>query len=168
MTWMKWLLLVVAVLAVVVAVVALVGMTVPQSHVATRSARFDAPPPVIWRAITDIDAFPAWRPDVKAVERVSSGPAGPSWVEIGPSGARLPLETVEAVPPRRLVGRIGPGLPFGGTWTYEIEPSGNGSRLTITERGEIYNPIFRFMARYVFGYTSTMETYLEALGKELL
>jgi hypothetical protein len=104
---------------------------------------------------------------VKAVERVSTGPAGPSWVEISPSGDRMPIETVEAVPPRRFVGRIGPGLPFGGTWTYEIEPAGAGSTLTITERGEIYNPIFRFMARFVFGHTATMEKYLEALRRKL-
>ena len=37
---------------------------------------------------------------------------------------------------------------------------------TITENGEIYNPFFRFMARFVFGYTATMETYLKALGKK--
>ncbi len=40
-------------------------------------------------------------------------------------------------------------------------PTGSGSRVTITERGEIYNPIFRTLARFVFGYTSTMETCLE-------
>ncbi len=38
--------------------------------------------------------------------------------------------------------------------------------VTITENGEIYNPFFRFMARFVFGYTVTMETYLKALGKK--
>ncbi len=38
------------------------------------------------------------------------------------------------------------------------------AELTITERGEIYNPIFRVFARFVFGYTATMETYLKQLG----
>ena len=36
-------------------------------------------------------------------------------------------------------------------------------RVTLTEAGEIYNPIFRFMARFVFGYSGTIEAYLKAL-----
>jgi hypothetical protein len=35
----------------------------------------------------------------------------------------------------------------------------------ITEDGEVYNPIFRFMSRFVFGHTHTMDAYLRALGK---
>jgi len=58
-----------------------------------------------------------------------------------------------------------PKLPFGGTWTYEISPLADGSSLLrITEAGEIYNPIYRFAARYVLGYSKTEEQYLSALG----
>jgi hypothetical protein len=38
--------------------------------------------------------------------------------------------------------------------------------LTITERGQISNPVFRFMARYVFGYHATMQEYLASLGRK--
>jgi len=58
-------------------------------------------------------------------------------------------------------------LPFGGRWEYDVAPDGNGSRLTITERGEVYNPIFRFMARFIFGYTKTIEEYQAALDRYL-
>ncbi|PYP70520.1 MAG: hypothetical protein DMD41_14750, partial [Gemmatimonadetes bacterium] len=78
------------------------------------------------------------------------------------------LETIAAVPPRRLVRRIAdPKLPFGGTWTWEITAAPGGSTLTITEDGEIYNPIFRFVARFILGYTGTMESYLKALAARL-
>jgi hypothetical protein len=60
-----------------------------------------------------------------------------------------------------------PDLPFGGTWTYDITPDADGSRLKITEHGEVYNPIFRFMARCVFGHERTMKAYLSALEKKL-
>ena len=56
-------------------------------------------------------------------------------------------------------------MPFGGTWTYEITPVGKGSRLQITEDGEIYNPFFRFMARFIFGYEGTIGSYMSALEK---
>ncbi len=69
---------------------------------------------------------------------------------------------------RLLVVRIADlDLPFGGTWTYEIAPVAGGSTLTITEDGEIYNPIFRVMSRFVFGYESTMAAYLAAAEKRL-
>ena len=60
-----------------------------------------------------------------------------------------------------------PHLPFGGTWTYEIAPTATGSSLTITENGEIYNPVFRFIARYIQGYTATIDNYLKALRAKL-
>ena len=60
-----------------------------------------------------------------------------------------------------------PELPFGGTWTYELKPEGTGTRLVITERGEVYNPIFRFMSRFVFSRTATMEKMVADLEKAI-
>ncbi len=78
----------------------------------------------------------------------------------------MTLETLEAVPPTRLVQRIAdPDLPFSGSWTYEIEPVTGGATLTITENGEVHNPIFRLMSR-LFGLGKTAEDYLEALGQK--
>ena len=59
-------------------------------------------------------------------------------------------------------------LPFGGTWSYPISAEANGSRVRITERSEIKNTLFRFLARFVFGYTGTMEVFLicENLGEK--
>ena len=36
--------------------------------------------------------------------------------------------------------------------------------MTITESGVIHNPLFRFLARFLFGYTGTADAYLRALG----
>jgi hypothetical protein len=87
------------------------------------------------------------------------------WIEEGRSG-KMTFVVESSDPPRRLVTRIAdPKLPFGGTWTYDITPSNGGSRLTITEDGEIYNPLFRFVARFILGYDGTIGSYLGALGK---
>jgi len=67
----------------------------------------------------------------------------------------------------RLVVRIAdPKLPFGGTWTYEITPAPEGSSLRIREDGEVYNPIFRFVSRFVVGYSGTIDAYLKSLGRK--
>jgi len=52
---------------------------------------------------------------------------------------------------------------FGGTSTFEIGPAERGSTLTITERGEAYNPIFRFVSRFVMGHHRTIDAYLSRL-----
>ncbi len=161
---MKRVLLVLAAVVALVAVVWLVGSSMPKEHVASRKARYRQPPEAIWAAITDLEAMPAWRKDLRSIKRLPDKNGRPAWVETVGTGV-IPLEVDEMTPPRRLVTRIaGADLPFGGTWTFEIEPVEGGATLTITERGEIYPPPFRFMARYIFGYTSTMETYLKNLG----
>jgi hypothetical protein len=65
------------------------------------------------------------------------------------------------------VTRIVGETAFGGTWTMAVERTPSGSRLTITERGEVYNPIFRTLSKFVFGHTSTMESCLKAAAKKL-
>lgn len=163
---MKWFLIVVGVIAALIAVVAIIGSLMQKGHSASRTTVINKPPEVLWQAMTDCAAFPQWRTDVKSVEVISDRDGHRVWREDGKNG-KMTLETVEASPPSRLVLRIAdPDLPFGGTWTYDLQASGSGSRVTITEDGEVYNPIFRFMSRVFFSPTASIETYLKALGKK--
>jgi uncharacterized protein YndB with AHSA1/START domain len=166
---MKWLLIILAVVVALVVIVYVIGALMPVKHSASRTARFKQKPEAIFAAISDWRAFPTWRGDLKEVRGRPGEGGRAGWVEVSKMG-EMPLEVIESDPPRRLVGRIADPqrkLPFGGTWTYVITPADDGaSTLTITEDGEIYPPPFRVMAKYVFGYTSTMESYLKALSKK--
>ena len=163
---MRWLLIIVGSLVAIVVIVGVGGMLLPQNHVATRSATFRAPPERVWSFITDVGEFSSWRPDVKRVEMLPARDGRSVWKESGSNGD-ITYETVESTPPSRLVTRIVGNEDFGGSWTHELTPADGGTRLTITENGEVYNPIFRFLSRFVFGHTSTMDDYLEALGKKV-
>lgn len=163
---MKWLFTGLAILVGLVAGVAAVGFLLPVAHTARREQPLAAPPDVVWRVITDVGAFPSWRGDVTRVERMPDREGRTVWIEEGSAG-RLPMAVEHSEPPRRLVTRIEPGLPFGGTWTYEIAPAGAGSLLTITEDGEVYNPIFRFMSRFIFGHDGTLAAYMTAIDKKI-
>jgi hypothetical protein len=164
---MKWVFIIIGLLVALIALVALTGALLPKGHIGVRSARFKQPPETIWNAITDVESFTRWRGGVKSVERMPDRNGLPAWKETDTHGQVIPFEITESVPPRKLIARIAdPKLPFGGTWTYEIAPIDGGSRLTITENGEIYNPIFRFVARFFLGYTATIEAYLRSLGKK--
>ena len=138
---LKIVLIAIAALVVLVAIVAAVGALLPRDHVASRSATFRARPETIFPLIASLEI--GKRDDV-------------------------PIAIVEQRPPEHLVTRIAdPGLPFGGTWTFELAPAGDGSRLTITERGYVTNPIFRFVSRVVLGHDATMASYLRELAARL-
>lgn len=169
---MKWIIIVVAVIATLVVIVVAVGFALPEKHTAARVARYRASPEQVWATITDISAFPAWRRDVKSVEPLPAVDGLPSWRELGSDGA-ITYRVVTATPPSpaapgRLVTRIADkSLPFGGEWEYEVSTDGAGSRLTITERGEVYNPVYRFVSRFVMGHTATIDAYLRNLRAKL-
>ena len=139
---MKWLLRVVAVLAAIVVIITVVGMTLPQNHVAARSAHLSAPPDKVWSIVTDPEKYPAWRSDVSSVEMLSGPDGGKiSWREVSPKGNKLAYEASTVEAPSHFVTVIADkGIPFGGSWDYRIAPDGTGSRITITENGEVYNP----------------------------
>lgn len=150
--------------AVVLAIVAF-GYALPVSHVASGEAELAAPPERVFAALLDVEAFPKWRSDVKEVAVLARAPL--QWREKGGNDT-IAFEAAEIDQPRRLVTRItDKSLPFGGSWTLALQPAGTGTRLTITENGEVYNPLFRVMSRYVFGHTATIERYLTDLQKHL-
>lgn len=162
---MKILLWTLGAVATLIALVVGIGWLLPVRHRASRQATYPASPEAVFAAITSVKEFPSWRPSVKTVDVVRSAPDKLSWRESG-SDSPILFVVEEQVPATRLVTRIADRtLPFGGTWTYELTPAGQGTTLRITEDGEVYNPLFRFVSRFVFGHGATLETYLRDLGK---
>lgn len=162
---LKWIGVVILVVGGAIALVALLGSLLPVQHTAARSMTFQQPPEQVWNIIA---GPPTWRPDVQKYEELPPQDGHRRWREYGSQGQNLTYEVLESDPPNKLVTRIAdPHLPFGGTWTYVIAPNDVGSTLTITENGEVYNPIFRFVSRYIMGYTATMDRYLKALQTKL-
>ena len=161
---MKRLLIVVGSIALVAAVVAVVGALLPKDHVARRTVVIHQSEDAVWATITDFAASPGWRRDITAVELLPPESGRARFRETSRHGAVL-YEVEERTASRRLVTRIAdPDLPFGGRWIYELVSEGGGTRVTITEKGEVNNVIFRFLSRVVFGHTTTIDGYLRALG----
>ena len=160
---MKWLLVVVGVLVLSVATAAIVGAMLPQAHVASRTAQLSLSPEKVWPIVTGVTDYPLWRSGVDSVERLAT--PNLQWREVSGSD-RITFEATTLDAPSHFVTHIADkGLPFGGTWDYRIEPSGAGSRITITENGEVYNPVFRFVSKFFMGHTATIDKYLAALAR---
>ena len=161
---MKWVVGLVVAFVGLVAVVVSVGLLLPEKHRASESARFRVGPEQLWDAVINFAAYPTWRTGVSAVERLPDMNGRAVWKEIDSHNEGIPYETVESVPNKRLVRRIAdPTLPFGGTWTFDFQATPEGATLTITEDGEVYNPVFRFVSRFIFGHTKNIHRYLSDL-----
>ena len=150
-------------LVLLVGLAALAGALLPVRHHGTRKARYRVAPDALYAVVA---GPPDWRTGVKSFGELPDENGRKRWWEEDTHRQKVAYELVEAKPPVRLVMRLAtPGLPFGGSWTLEIAPvPGGGSQLRVHENGEIYNVIFRFMARFIFGYTSSIEQYLRDLG----
>lgn len=161
MSW--WMILIFAV-AAIVGVVLIGGALTPPNHVARLSAHYSRPPQQVFDAISAFDALPSWRKDVRKVELLPPQNGKQMFREHAEYGV-ITYAVELSDPPRKLVLRIADDtLPFGGTWTYELTPDGSGTRLSITEDGFVKNVVFRFLSRWVFSHTATMDKYLRALG----
>lgn len=157
-----WAFLAVAGLVIVAAVI---GAFLEPSHVATRSAVLARTPDEVWQVITRFDRTPEWRSDVDFVQIESGDPI--RFVELSDQGP-VPFEVTEQERPTKLVLMTAdPELPFSGSWTFELAPAPGGTRLTITERGTIDNPLMRFAARVFMDPAATATTYLVDLGRHL-
>ena len=155
---------IIGILVLLVAVMALIGSQLPKSHTASRSILLRQPRQSVYAAIRDFKSAPTWRSDVKNVEVLETHGQKPRFVEHGNDD--VTYELTEDVPNQRMVTRIlNTDLGYSGQWTYDLTDENGGTRIRITEDGEVSNVFFRFMSRYVFGHTSTMDSYLTALAK---
>lgn len=165
---MKYLLIILGIIILIPAIVWLIGMTLPQSHTAEVSRQIAAPPEEIFFLITNIENFPDWRSHVDRVEMVGKNSGNLEWREYYTNEDPISFRIVDLAENRFLVTEIADkNLPFGGSWTYKVEPEGEYTLLTITEHGEVYNPIFRFVSTFVMGHDGTIHQYMADLEKTL-
>jgi uncharacterized protein YndB with AHSA1/START domain len=156
-------------LALVLATLAIIGIggLLPVEHHATRERVVAASPAAVFNLITDVARYPSWRNGVERADVLASADGRLAFRETGRDGT-IPYVVVSSEPDRRLVTQIAAhDLPFGGSWTFELTPVSGGTRLRITEEGEIYNPLYRFVSRFIIGQTATIDRYLADVDKRL-
>lgn len=166
---MRFALTALGVVGVLVLLIAVVGWRLPLRHRVTREATFRVSAPRLFALLTTPADFPQWRSGIRRVELVAPDTAGrPQFREVSRDGTILYVVT-RIVPDREVVTQIAErSLPYGGSWTFQLSPAGADSTiLRITENGEVYNPIFRFVSRFIVGQHSSIDRYLRDVGKRL-
>lgn len=159
----RWIIRILVTLGLIVLAMLITGSILPEKHLATASREFTSNRDEVWAVLSDFATWPAWRSELKEIKLGTN-----SFTEVSADGESIEYRIEEFSTPERLVTRIvTPNLPYGGSWTYELVPTENGCRLTITENGEVYNSLFRFLSKFVFGHTTTMEKYLDDLSRKV-
>ena len=167
---MKWAAIILGIVVGVVLTIVLVGALLPQSHVAARAIRLRQKPAEVFTTITSVTTAPTWRNDLTRVEMLPPSGGRMAWREMSANGT-VPYEAVQVVPPMdgvpgRFVTRITDrSLPYGGSWIIEVAGEGPGTRVVVTERGEVYNVFFRFVSKFIMGHAASIDAYLKALGR---
>jgi uncharacterized protein YndB with AHSA1/START domain len=148
-------------------VVFVVGYRLPEQHEASAERQYAYPPERVYQAISTPAQYPRWRTGVQRVDLLPDSAGLKRFREIG-MGDEVTYVVEEAVPNQVYVTRIAQqDLPYGGSWTFELGQTGAGTNVRITENGEVYNPVFRFISKYVMGHSRGLERYLADLDKRL-
>jgi hypothetical protein len=162
---LKWAIITLTTIVALIGLAYAVGLTLPRDHTATSAVTLATPREQVWGAIVDVAAQPSWRTGLETVTVESPALESMKWTEHGDYG-EIPLRVVERVEPSRLVVVIdGDDLPFGGRWIYQLDAVDGGTRLSITEEGSVYNPVFRVMSSLFMSEYETLDTFLTDLGR---
>lgn len=157
---------IIAAIVLAVLLIALLGSRLPQQHSVSRSVLLRQTPDKVYAVTRDFASIPKWRADVRSVNVTTGAGGRVQFREEGKHGA-VNYELAEDSPGQRMVTRItDTDLGYSGKWTYVFAAEGANTRIKITEDGEVSNVIFRFLSKYAFGHTATIDDYLTSLGKQ--
>lgn len=146
---------------------AVCGSSMPRQHIVMETVALSAPPELVYKAVRDLEAAPAWRSDLERVEILESKGDQVVYREVGDGVTTFQI--TEDVPNQRLVTEIADiDKAFAGRWVFQFAPAdGGGTRLTITEVGDVTNPVLRFLAGTFFGYERAIHRYIRDLEGHL-
>lgn len=157
---MKIVLGIVLVVIAIIAIVLAIGAALPRKHSASRSRLVHQSPANVYAIVRDVANAPQWRSEVTRVEMLE-----PTRFREHAKYRVVTYDIIDDQPARLLTTRIADkDLGYSGSWTYRFAPENGGTRVTITEDGEVSNVLFRFMSRFVFGYTTNIDKTLAALA----
>jgi uncharacterized protein YndB with AHSA1/START domain len=149
------------------------GLSLPAVQVERIEVSLVSSPETLWSVLTDLDAMPGWRQDLRGLERLPSRDGVVRWRELGRTGRAVALERIEVAPPERMVVRLAEGSEDR-RWVYEITRDGANTRLAISDQRSVRNPLRRAFVR-VFGrsravldgWTRDLETRLSGRRQQI-
>lgn len=161
---MKWLIITIIAFLLLGFIIFIVGKLLPVKHTAFQQRQFAVSKNLLWTSIRNFKDYPEWRSNLKALTVINET----QWREVDDKGDAITFGIIEEVPEIRLEVKIlDDNLPFGGIWVYELTEGDHVVTLKITENGEVYNPIFRFISHFFMDQSATIKQYMTDLETHL-
>ncbi len=144
------------------------GFLLPVRHEASASVRLQASPEAVWAVLTAVENYPRWRSDVATSEIIRSKPVL-TWRQTDLKGRVMTHTEGLDRPIEKWADHLSGGdLDVGGERVFLIVgDSSGGSTVALTESAEIKDPLARFRARFVTGYTKDLKQVTDDLRKRL-
>lgn len=166
-SWKIWALVGVLVAGLVVLPFAglyLYGLFLPTEYETQVVGVIQAPPEALYASIAAPGDQGDWRPGVTDVEQGEAIEGDPV-VVLHTGDNELTLRRTEADAPSHVTWEVVPSRKhvFQGQWTYDLEPAGGGTRLTVRESGRITSPFAMAATRALFG----LDTYSRGSARSL-
>jgi hypothetical protein len=161
----KWAIRIVVALLTLVAILCVIAFLLPVRTEHTRTIEVHQTPEAIFAVLSDVQKLPDWNRNVKAVTVLPPIDGKEASRQTFKDGMAVIIVTSESLAPTHLVREMRDNsAPFSGSWSYEIAPTNDGSKVAITEKSEIKNPFFRLMVQ-LFGPTKYLDENLEDLAR---
>ena len=162
---MKWLRLVLGGIVLVFIALGVTAFLLPAKTEQSRTVEMHQTPEAIFTVLTDVAKMPEWNRSVEKVEMLPPIDGKEAMRQTFKDGMTMTIVTSENMAPTHLVREMrDTSGPFAGSWTYDIAPTSDGSKVTLTEKSEINHPLRRLMVR-IFGQSKYLDQHLTDLAR---
>jgi hypothetical protein len=163
---MKKLVIFAATLAAAFILLSAAGASMEPRHVVSRTQRFAATPERVFTALLSIRQLSINRSDLKSMESAVEKDRLPPEVEVLGSPVRIEARELHA-PYRLVVLTTEPGLGYSGTWSFDLAPENDATRLTVTEDAAIRSWPMRFVVGRILGEDVVIEAIFRNVARKV-
>lgn len=162
---MRWFLIAPFVLLALGCLMYLVGLLRPRLHTVRSRLRLASTLEPVWEIVADHEQWADWQPGLKRVELLPETEGMTTLIAEG-SWGEMPMRIEACEPPHRLVTFVDGGT-YSGRWIWELEAAPDGGTVvTLTEEGEVRNPLFRTATMFHDNHKSMLRA-LRALATRM-
>ena len=114
----------------------------------------------VWALISDLDNMPKWSPQCRVMKAVGAVKVGTKTVNVNRRGAMFwpTTSTITALDAqKKLSFRVNTNNT---EWTYDLEPAGTGTKVTVSRRAEAVKPISSTLINRFMGGVPNFEVEL--------
>jgi hypothetical protein len=144
------------------------GKSTPEAHTASGSETIKADIDDVFETQADVQKYSAWNETVAEIRDYKENPDGTaSWTEVWKDGNEFGMKRTAYIREKLIRVEIEDKAEFfNGSWTFDFEDLEEGTKVTITENGNIPNAFVRGMYNLVAEPDQTLKEHLKRMKTE--